>query len=275
MLSRIQAVSPTSDLLDFTLDDSDTGLLIQGEPGGLGPVKTNIVSSEFATIDGTQYQSDQRGERNITFQVGLEPDYTVDEEPADLRDRLYDFFMPGSPVSLKFYDTKKTPRYTNGIVESCDPGYFQEEPTVDISIICNDPDMYDVTIIQETGNTTTTTNSVPLQYDGTSKTGIVFKLNVNRTMNAFTIYHERPDGLLGIMDFAIDLQAGDVVEVSTVRGNKYARLTRLGSTSSILYAVSPSSNWIEFARGENQFRVYATGAAVPWSLEYTKKYGGL
>lgn len=275
MLQRIEVVSPSGDNLTFTLDDSDTGLLIQGEPGGLGPVKTSIVSSEFAGIDGTIYQSSQRGERNLTWQVGLEPDYETDEEPADLRDRLYDFFMPGSMVGVRFIDTRKDPKYTSGIVESCDPGYFQQEPTVDISILCNDPDMYDPTPVHLEGFTTGTTDTMAIDYDGTSKTGVKFTLRPDRALTAFDIYLNRSDGFIGIMNFAESLEAGDVLEINTVRGDKYVRLTRLGSISSMLYAISPQSNWFELSRGINQFRVYADGVAIPWELDYTKKFGGL
>lgn len=275
MLNRIEAVSPRGDLLSLPLDDSATGLLIQGEVGGLGPVKAEIVSSTFANLPGSQYQSSRRGERNIILPIGFEPDWAEGEEVMDLRDRAYDYFMTEMPIGLRFFDTKKQPRYISGRVESCDPDMFTDDPKVNVSIICNNPDFYDPTPVVQPWSTVSTTTNYDLDYDGTVSVGVKFNLHINRALTAFTIYHEAPDGTLGIMDFSETFQNGDELEVSTVRGNKYIRLNRGGVVSSMLRAVSPQSNWIELQPGPNTFRVYATGAAINYDLEYMLKYGGL
>jgi hypothetical protein len=100
-------------------------------------------------------------------------------------------------------------------------------------------------------------------------------LNVNRALSAFTIYHDPPDGTLRQMDFAASLISGDVLTVSTISGNKYANLLRSGVTSSVLYGVSPQSAGPVLQPGDNYIRVYATGAAIPWNIKYTNRYGGL
>ena len=275
MLNKIEAVTPRGDLLVLPLDNSDTGFLIQGEPGGLGPVKAEIVSSGFAGLDGSDYQSSQRGERNITFQVALVPDWAQGEDVSDLRDRIYDFFMTKRVVGLRFFDTKKNPKYISGRVESCEPSIFTDEPSVDVSIICNDPDFYDPTkLVIHDNSTAIESLEVSFDYPGTVEVGANFKLHVNRTMSAFTINHRTPDGLR-IMEFAEDLLAGDVVEINTVRGNKYVRHTRGDTTTFMLYAISPQSNWIEIQPGLNYFQVFAPGASMPYDLECILKYGGL
>jgi hypothetical protein len=79
------------------------------------------------------------------------------------------------------------------------------------------------------------------------------------------------------MDFSASLVAGDIVTISTVRGNKQVTLNRGGTLSSLLYAMSSQSiNWVELIPGgDNVIRFYATGAAIPFDLTYTPRYGGL
>jgi hypothetical protein len=71
------------------------------------------------------------------------------------------------------------------------------------------------------------------------------------------------------------LVAGDVLSINTVTGSKGATLTRAGVESSVLYGISPQSSWLELMPGVNTIRVYATGAAIPLSIEYINRYGGL
>jgi hypothetical protein len=77
------------------------------------------------------------------------------------------------------------------------------------------------------------------------------------------------------MDFAGSLVSGDVLTISTVSGNKYVTLKRASVVSSLLYGISPTSKWLEFLPGDNYIRVYATGATIPYTITYTKRYGGL
>jgi hypothetical protein len=163
----------------------------------------------------------------------------------------------------------------DGRVESFETALFTKDPAVDISILNFDPDFLDVNTTSHSANTVSTTARELFPYLGSVEAGIVFTLNVNRTLPAFTIYHTSPDGSLVQMDFAGDLIAGDVLKISTVAGNKYAQRTRAGTVSSILYGISPQSKWIELLPGDNYIRVYATGAAVPYTIQYTNRYGGL
>lgn len=274
MLERIEAISNQGALLNLPLEDLDHGFLLENVEG-LDPVKATITSSSFAQLDGSQYQSSRREERNIKLTISLVPDFSIDESVRDLRRRLYNHFMSKAAVDLRFYDSDGSVAYISGRVESFETGLFTAEPSVDISIICFDPDFYDPTPVQTTGNTVSSTSEIEITYDGSVETGIVFQLLVNRAMTDFTIYHRDPSGALRQLDFAGTLQAGDVLTISTVQGDKYARLLRGGVQSSFLYAVSPQSSWLELQPGDNFIRVYATGAGVPFTIDHIKKYGGL
>ena len=273
MLTMVEARTVQGDLLSLSLQDLSDGIAIE-DIEGLGPVKATIVSSSFATLDGVQYQSSKREPRDVKFKFGLEPDY-VSTTVEDVRNRLYKFFMPKSQVDLRFILSSGLEVDISGRVETCEPSHFSKEPGLDVSVFCSNPDFYDRVPVEFSGQTVSDTTETPIVYEGSIETGINFVLNVNRTISEFTIYHRPPDNSLRTLEFATPLSAGDVLAISTVPGAKGATLTTAGVTKSVLYGVSPQSNWIELMPGTNNIRVYAEGVGIPFDIEYINKYGGL
>lgn len=273
MLNLVEARTNQGALLTLSLSDISSGFLIE-DIDGLLPVKATLASSSFAGRDGAQYHSSKRETRNIKIKISLEPDYIVSSVKS-LRNRLYEFFMPKSEVNLRFYDTEIPTVNISGIVESFESVLFSEQPEIDISIICFDPDFISMTPVEIDGSSTSGETEIIVNYDGTVETGILFVLNVNRSISDFTIYHNPPNGSLRSMDFSEGLINGDVLTISSVFGSKGAFLTRASTDSSILFGISPQSNWIELAPGLNRIRVYATGAPIPFEITYLARYGGL
>jgi hypothetical protein len=273
MLNMVEVRTSQGGLLSLPLEDPSLGFVVQ-DIQGLDPVKATIVSSSFAQQDGAQYQSSRREFRNILLKLGLYPDYTVDEV-SDLRKRLYAFFMPKTEAKFTFYTSDGLNVDITGRIESFENNQFTQDPVVDVSILCFDPDFVDPDVVALSGNSTGGSTETDVVYAGTVDTGILFKLNVNRTLSAFTIYHQASDGSLRTLDFAASLVSGDVVTISTMQGQKFATLTRAGVVSSILYGVSPHASWIELMPGVNELRVYAVGAGIPWTIDYKNRYGGL
>lgn len=273
MLSRVEVRTRRGSILNLALDDPSNGFVV-GEIEGLGPVKATLVSSGFANTDGEQYQNAKREKRNVKFNIELQPDY-ITNTVRELRQELYDFMMPKAEVMLRFVDSDDTYVDIWGRVESNDPSIFTKEPSSDISIICFNPDFVDPNPVSVAGVTTSLTNELEIIYDGTVETGFVFTMAVNRSLSAFSIYHTLPDGNLRIVEFAAPLVAGDSLEISSITGAKGATLTRLGSDTAILYGLTPQSPWLQLEKGSNKIRVYATGAGVPYTIQYLRKYGGL
>lgn len=273
MLTQVDILTPQGTLLSLPLDDYSSGFALT-DVDGLGPVKATITSSDFAQVDGTQFNAAQRGNRNVVLTLSLEPDYAT-MQVRDLRKTLYKYLMPKSQVQLKFYDSDDDPVITSGRVETLDPTIFTQDPGVTSSIICFDPDFLALSSTTLSGSTVTTTTEVDVPYDGTSDAGIVFVLSPLRSITDFSIYHRAPDGTVSQMDFHGALVSGDILTISTVIGDKYATLTHSGSNSPILYGIATPTDWIQLQNGDNHIRVLATGAAVPYTISYTKRYGGL
>lgn len=273
MITQIDVTSSSGSILTLSATDYTSGIaLINVE--GIDPVKATITSSSFAKIDGTQYQSARREARNIIIKLSLEPNY-VTNTVRSLRNIVYSFFMPKSEVSLKFHVDTDLDVNIVGRVETCTMDYFNKDTEMVISIICFDPDFIDSETETISGSSVNNETVIPFTYDGSVESGIKFTISINRTLSAFTIYHIPPDGTIRTLDFAMPMYSGDVVEISTVKGDKYVYNTRAGIRYSVLYGMSPQSNWIEFEHGANTFRVYAEGAALSYTVTYQNRYGGL
>lgn len=275
MLTKVEVRTDQGALLTLPLQDISQGLIVE-DIQGLDPVKATIVSSSFAQLDGEQYQSARREKRNIVIKLALEPDFAVNSVQG-LRNLLYQFFMPKSRVRLRFFSTNQPTVDIEGRIETFIAPKFTAEPTATISILCFNPDFFTPDVVLVNGNTVSTNAETTHTYPGTVETGFLFKLMPNRDISEFTIYHRPSDDSLRALEFQAPtpMIAGDILTISTQPGNKYATLTRAGIGTSILYGISPQSNWINLFPGSNKLRVYAEGAPVPYSIEYTTKYGGL
>jgi hypothetical protein len=273
VLSSVDVTTPRGNLLSLPLDDDSSGFRVV-EIEGLGPVKANLVSSSFAGLDGEQYQSSRRETRNLKFKIELDPDPTTDTVRS-LRQRLYDFFMPKTEASFKFFLEDGLEVGITGRVETCEPDIFTREPTINVSIICFDPDFVQPDMIQLLGMTTADTSARSFDYDGTVDTGVKFVLLPNRSITQFTIIHTTPSGETRTLDFSAPLIAGDWLLIDTIPGEKEVYYLRSGVRHDVLYGISPQSNWISLENGINTLKVEALGPGIPLTFEYFNRYGGL
>lgn len=273
MLTKVDVIAASGRVLTLSLLDPTNGYLVH-DVSGLDPVVATIVSSRFAQRDGTQYQASRREDRNIVIKLGLEPDY-VTSTVSQLRQDLYTYLMPKSNVTLRFYLDDQVFAEIQGRVENLASVLFTQDPEVTISILCFDPDFYALVPTTLSGSTTSTTDETIFNYTGSTETGFIFRLAINRAVTEVVLYNDPLVDVTQSLDFVGILQAGDVLEISTITGAKRAVLIRGGVRSSVLYGVSPASNWLNFYPGENRFRAAVSGAAIPYTIEYTTKYGGL
>jgi len=277
VLTTVEARSRRGDLLSLPLEDDSSGFRVASIEG-LDPVKATLVSSSFANSDGEAYQSSRRETRNIKFNIELDPYPDSGDTVRDLRKKLYRFFMPESEVRLTFILEEGLTVDIVGVVESCETAHFSQEPAVDISIICFDPDFYDPTPVVVSGMNTADAAPTTITYDGTVEVGV--KITIGPVVTAipdFVLYQTLPNDEVRTLEFDnVTLAVGDTLVISTVSGSKSATLTHTGVSSSALYGISPQSNWIALEPGDNDLKLYSSVTpGTPWTVEYLEKYGGL
>lgn len=274
MITKVEIRTAQGGLLTLPLQDISEGYSVE-DIDGLDPVDAILVFSSFAGQDGSQFQSARRENRYLTLKIGYEPDPAV-TTASKLRQKLYGYLLPKSVVQLRFYDDDiPVPVNIVGRVEKFNSPRFTKDPDATINITCENPD-FDTLVTKTFGaNSTSGSTETNRTYDGTVETGFIFTFNINRSISGFTLYSTDEANTLRSLIVNDTFLNGDVVKISTKPGNKYATRTRAGVTSSILYAVSPSSNWINLFPGLNKLRVLVAGAGIPWTIEYTDKYGAL
>jgi hypothetical protein len=273
MITRIEVRNTQGGLLPLTIASENSGIIIE-DITGLDPVKATVISSSFAMMDGSQYQTSQRGNRNIVMTLDIQPDYIVDTVRS-VRTYLYGYFMPKTQISITFYFDDDSPVSISGIVESFDFPLFTQTPKGVVSIICFDPDFLAVTPQVFNGATVTDTSETSLYYGGNTATGFSFAISPAVALPAFTIYNRAADNTITSLDFEAPLNPGDVLTISTVFGSKFISLNEGGFVSSLLYGMNAPSDWVELAPGLNYIRVAAGTAAIPYTITYTERYGGL
>lgn len=273
MLTTVEVRNEQGSVLTLPLRDVSAGYLIK-EIEGLNPVKATIVSSDFALMDGARYQSSRREPRNIVMKLGFAPDYVLGTV-QELRSRLYGYFMPKSSVNLSFLTNNNPTVDIPGRIESFETALFTQDPEVIVSIMCFNPDFFEPDPVIVAGSTVSDGTLMVIDYLGSVETGIIFRMAVDRVLTEFTLYSSLPDGSLSTFEFAAALTTGDALTLNMLPGSKAASLMRAGVSSSVLYGVAPFANWIKLYPGVNNIRVYSGGAAVPFTIEYTNKFGGL
>lgn len=273
MITKVEITNRRSNVLSLAIDEDD-GPYQVNEIEGLEPVQANLTSSSYAGEDGEIFQSGKRAARNIKIKLDLDPDF-VNNTYTTLRQGLYPFFLPNSQIKLRFYTTTGLYLDIEGVVEDFSSPLFDQDPTVNISIMCYKPDLVDPRIVQVEGLTVDDTEAMVLDYPGSVATGTVVTLNVNRPLTDFTIYNVDEGGNLLQLDFTGELEDDDILVISSLRGGKGITLTRGGISSSYLYGRSAQSNWIYLDEGLNEFRIFTAGDPIPYVLEYVVKYGGL
>lgn len=273
MLTRVDVTNSRGNILSLPMDEDDGGYQI-AEIEGLDPVKATLVSSSYAGVDGEQFQSAKLPARNIVIKLDLDPDFDP-KTYTDLRTDLYPFFMPKSQISMRFFLSSGLYLDIVGVVEEISSPLFSDDPNVTISVMCYQPDFVDGRMVSVDGHTVDDTTNTEIDYPGSVESGTVITLDVNRAASGFTIYNTDEGGNLQQLDFEYALLNGDTVVVSSIRGNKGITLTRSSTSSSVLYGRSAQSTWIEFFEGLNQFRIFADGDPIPYTLEYVVRYGGL
>ena len=276
MFSKMVVVGDNSvGSLTVQLGDVSGGINIENIDG-LDPVKATLSSSNFAGQAGAMFQSAHRETRNIVMKLGIQPDPAT-QTVRSIKDTIYNIFAEGTQVLLKFYTDDDIEPVSDGyqiygIVESCLSPMFVQEPEVNISIMCFDPDFFDPETVTMTGLTNGTADPTLINYQGTISTGVTFTVNINAAMSEFQIYYVDGDGFSWNMDVAANFLVGDVITIVTTPGNKSANLVRAGVTSSILYAISPQSTWIQFGKGAKTIR-FSASSSMSATVSYTKRFG--
>lgn len=283
MIQKMEAYSSQPDAPELPLG----GFMPNDDPihvkniDGLGPVTANITTTPYATSRGELYQDSSIGKRNIVLTLGYNPNWGGQQTIGSLRQILYRYFSPKQWCKLRFFSDDLPVVDIEGYCESFDPSIFSQDPEVQISIICPNPDFVEADASLITGIVDDGTTETVFNYIGSTDTG--FELRVDATL-------ENP-GYTGEFDIGMkafglpqSFQVGSAMvdgltffKLSTVDGAK--RVSNVakadGAIINLLDQMMEGSVWGKIQPGQNVLTVKATEAGQKWTLAYFNRFVGL
>lgn len=237
---------------------------------GLNPADIDLFIGDYAR-DGGTYQGRRVGNRNVVLTIDLNPNPALGETISGLRDLLYKTFVDplvdADHVELVLHSDDGRVRNLFGYTEKFETEIFDIETLAQISLLCPDPYIRDLTETVLT-NATNTWLIVPFTYTGTAETGFYTQINMSADAAAMTLTN---NGRSMVFNYAF--HANDIIHIDTQRGQRSAVVSRGGVSTSLLPYLATTSPWLEIHSQTNTLSV-STGAGVK-TLKYRSAYWGV
>lgn len=245
---------------------------------GLGPVKSDISTTDSGASRGETYQGAATGKRNIVLTLGLNPDWTT-QTVSSLRQLLYRYLMTGQWCKLRFHSDEMPTTDIEGWVESFEPNVFSQDPEVQVSIINPKPDFIEIDATIFTGTVDDGSNQQVVEYDGSISAG--FEVRVDRSValptysGPLTITVDNSDGIQTIIVDPVTIDTVQSYKMSSVQGKKRVQAEAIADGAITNLLKNKSGDWPELQPGENLVSIAADTPGQTWTMAFFNRFGGL
>jgi hypothetical protein len=264
----IQTSTPTS----LKLDDVDPDeILVLKSISNLSSVKVTQFMGDFAK-EGSYYQGRRAEKRNPVINLKLNPNYTENISVSAIRELLYRMFMEpqrdsdGVQVLLK--DDEKPDRYFIGYTETFDTDAWVKDQSCAVSMITTDAYLRSADLTEATN--TNGWFTLPFIYEGSADTGLVVTIKMIGFSDIVTLQNDTD-----IMTFEGTFVPGDILEVSTIQGQRSIKLNGVDRMS----LLTSGPNWLQLKQQGNVLKSYGEasgdGKAVITSYSYRAAWWGI
>lgn len=231
---------------------------------GLTPPVATINMSTIALGDGAVFNSSVLQPRNIVITL------VITNNAEQNRINLYQYFKTKQACRLHFKNGSRDV-YIDGYVETFDASIFAMTQQLQISIICPSPTFksafrmlhnFSQTIntfqfpfsIPEAGVTfgeIESTQFIRILYNGDVDTGVTITLTAESNNVIRPVIHNLVTGGTFVINY--EMLGGDVITITTTRGNKKVTLLRNGVTTNIINRVGQNPEWFQLEPPDNFF----------------------
>lgn len=234
---------------------------------GLGPVKADINTTEMV-VDGDLFNTARIGKRNIVLDLIFYSESGNGIE--DVRQATYRLFPMKRLVYFEIETDNRTLR-SKGYVEENDPEIFSNMSKTQISIICPDPKMYELT---DQSTELDINDETEIEYEGEVEVGGYLTLTIGSAVTApvhggvpaFTVSFANPDGDAQSIDIFTPndgFEAGDVITICTISGQKSVTWTdTTDADHNALNLINQNPDWFILKPGINSVRVTDSNSAL-------------
>ena len=241
---------------------------------GLNPPDVNVFIGDYAR-DGGFYQGRRVGKRNVVMTLDLNPNPALGQTVDGLRKLLYRIFMSprlnADHTQFILHDDDAPTRYIVGYAEKFEGELFDVETMAQVSIICPDPYIRDLseTIFLDSAGWVT----VPFNYEGNAESGFYAEVHIVTPTPVLTLANNGRT-----MQLYYSFNVGDIVTFDTNGGSRMIRLQRGGTQTSMLPYLTPTSSWLSLHGQGNTVTVYGSNTTfrpgVIKRLNYRASYWG-
>lgn len=301
MIKSLTVTNHVGESLKLELMRPEKSGLIVREISGLGPSKASISTSDVATMDGGVFNSARRENRNIVIDLVMYPFPTIEAS----RYLAYRYFPVKKKIRLEV-ETDALLVHTYGYVESNEPDIFSEQESTQISVICPDPNFYDISETSSAFSGVEARFEFPFSnesvddpliefgtfrpdsraiifYKGNEETGMDIVFHALDLVRNITLYNFVTQEFIKIDTEKVEkisgapFSKGDDIIINTRVGSKSATLLRNGKYTNILGALDKESTWLGLRIGDNIFSYDAEEGkdSLMISFSYQAAYGGV
>lgn len=292
MIKKVIITNHLDESLELELTRPEkTGLVITGIDG-LGASDATINVDNLSMLDGGIFNSARVNARNINFNFKFLFTPTIE----DVRLKTYKYFPIKKKIKMRFI-TDNHDAEIAGYVESNDPTVFSKAEGTSINVVCPDPYFYsvkdDITLfsgIEAEFEFPMENDSLDealmclgdyvrdpmktIYYFGAGDVGVIINIHAVGPVKNITVNNVDTRESIKV---DLELKAGDQVIISTVKGDKYARLIREGEETNILNRLGRNIGWFTLKSGENTFHYTAEDGVdnVVFQMENKVAYEGI
>ena len=235
---------------------------------GLGPTEITVSIADTLN-EGGVYQGRRPQNKQIVAKIGLNPDYTAGQVPADLRESLYGMLSPSADdaIEVQIIDDEDVIAGIMGYVEKIDINPFSDKPEVQMVVLCTKPyfSAPDELFVEPD-----TTVSPVITNVGTAPAGFHMELQFTTDVFGWTLTHASGRKLEIDYDFA----TGDLLEIDTRPGQRGIWVTHIGVRTNIIWAKTADSIWHMLHGGANNFAT--SSSSFDWGdVYYLPQFWGI
>jgi hypothetical protein len=239
---------------------------------GIGPPQID-VSIANTLYQGGVYQNRRPQNKQIVIRIGMNPDYSVGETPADIRSLLYSLLTGGytdAGVLVMLMDDTDELARIQGYISKFEIVPFSKDPEVQLTIDCVSA-YFEAPLAVHPSLGAMSKSAPSFTNDGTGPTGFEFSITFTGTLSYWALTGA---GGLKQMRFNYPFSSGDILSFGTVDGNRYANVVDGGVPASLLTWMTPESEWMQLYTGLNTFTT--SSSSFNWGdISYKPRFWGV
>ena len=250
---------------------------------GTNPPLANINMAVASGKDGATFNSSKLNTRNLVLNV------KINGNVEQNRLRLNNFARSKEWVRV-YYSNNSLDVYIDGLVEAVEYTPFSRRVAAQISIVCPDPYFKSIDeVIADSSNVLPKftfpfsidedepvviaelmdTEGVVINNTSDATTGALISIRFNSSASSVELKNITTGDSLKLVH---SFQTDDIVEISTVTGEKYIKLIRNGVVSNLMSAYVRGGQFPQLASGVNRFDYLVDNTAPAGQIDIQFRY---